>query len=110
MIQTDLIKGSLKTIVLKLLKGAQNCLSAVKVEDADRRLRYAGGLRYRDAVDGAIRGISTRLSRNGDKLRACLPVLRAYEDEAQAAFEVFFPQLIEATSAMRTTLWAESAP
>ena len=71
---------------------------------------WLGNYRHRDAVDGAIRGISTRLSRNGDKLRACLPVLRAYEDEAQAAFEVFFPQLIEATSAMRTTLWAESAP
>lgn len=70
---------------------------------------WLGNYRHRDAVDGTIRGISTRLSRNGDKLRACLPMLRAHEAEADAAFDVFFPDLIEVTAAMRATIHAESA-
>ncbi len=68
---------------------------------------WLGGYRHRDAVDGVIRGISTRLSRNGDRLRACLPVLRDYESEADAAFEAFFPDLMEATTTMRAALHAE---
>ena len=65
---------------------------------------WLGSYRHRDSVDGAIRGISTRLSRSGDKLRACLPVLRAHEAEVDAAFKVFFPELIEATSTMRAAI------
>ncbi len=69
---------------------------------------WLGNYRHRDAVDGTIRGISTRLSRNGDKLRACLPILRAHEAEADAAFDVFFPELIEATATMRAAIQAET--
>ena len=69
---------------------------------------WLGNYRQRESVDGAIRGISTRLSRNGDKLRACLPVLREREDEVHAAFDGFFPELIEATSAMRSIIITES--
>lgn len=65
---------------------------------------WLGSYRHRDSVDGAIRGISTRLTRNGDKLRACLPVMRKVEPEAEAAFSVFFPALIDATIAMRNTI------
>ena len=51
-------------------------------------------------MDRAVRGISTRLSRNGDKLVACLDVLRANEAAAQAAFEAFFPALVQAAGVM----------
>lgn len=70
---------------------------------------WLGSYRHRETVDSAIRGISTRLSRNGDKLRACLPVLHADEANADAAFEAFFPELIEATSLMRADLHIETA-
>lgn len=56
---------------------------------------WLAGYRQRERVDGVVRGISTRLSRNGDALRACLPLLRMREAEADAAFETFFPQLID---------------
>ncbi|MBE2211951.1 MAG: DUF479 domain-containing protein [Xanthomonadaceae bacterium] len=69
---------------------------------------WLGSYRERDSVDSAIRGISMRLSRNGDKLRACLPVLRTHEAEVDAAFEVFFPELIEATAAMRAVIRDEA--
>ncbi|WP_449447362.1 acyl carrier protein phosphodiesterase [Thermomonas brevis] len=61
---------------------------------------WLGSYAQRDSVDRAVRGISTRLSRNGDKLVACLGVLRANEDAAQAAFEAFFPELLQAAGAM----------
>ena len=70
---------------------------------------WLGSYRHRETVDSAIRGISTRLSRNGDKLRACLPVLHADEANADAAFEAFFPELIKATSLMRADLHNEAA-
>lgn len=65
---------------------------------------WLGSYRRRDSVDGAIRGISARLSRNGEKLRACLPLLREREPDIEAVFERFFPELIEATHAMRATI------
>ena len=68
---------------------------------------WLGSYRHRDAVDGAIRGISTRLSRNGDKFRACLPVLRANEAQAQAAFEQFLPALVTPTTVMRSAFHDE---
>lgn len=71
---------------------------------------WLGSYRHRDTVDGAIRGISTRLSRKGEMLRACLPVLREHEADADAAFEVFFPDLMEATIAMRAAIHAEAQP
>ena len=61
---------------------------------------WLGSYAQRDSVDRAVRGISTRLSRNGDKLVACLDVLRANEAAAQAAFEAFFPALVQAAGVM----------
>lgn len=62
---------------------------------------WLGSYRARSSVDNVVRGISTRLSRNGERLLACLPVLAANEAEVDAAFEIFFPALIEASHAMR---------
>ena len=62
---------------------------------------WLGSYAQRGNVDHAVRGIATRLSRNGDKLVACLDVLRAEEAQADAAFEAFFPELIHASARMR---------
>ena len=62
---------------------------------------WLGSYRERGNVDLAVRGIATRLSRNGDKLVACLDVLRAEEAQVDAAFEAFFPELIHASARMR---------
>lgn len=50
----------------------------------------------RDSVDRALRGIATRLSRNGDRLVACLPVIRREQAALDATFAAFFPDLIAA--------------
>ena len=63
---------------------------------------WLGSYRERGNVDHAVRGIATRLSRNGDKLIACLDVLRVRDAEIDAAFELFFPDLIESAARMRT--------
>ncbi len=63
---------------------------------------WLGAYARRESVDAAVRGISTRLSRNGDRLLACLEVLRAHEADAQATFEAFFPQLMVAAAGMRS--------
>lgn len=62
---------------------------------------WLGSYARRESVDAAVRGISTRLSRNGDRLLACLEVLHANEGAAQATFETFFPDLIAAAGALR---------
>ena len=62
---------------------------------------WLGGYADRDGVDGVVRGISSRLSRNADKLVDCLPILRTHEREIDAAFERFFPELIAAAEGMR---------
>ena len=49
----------------------------------------------------AVHGIATRLSRNGGKLVGCLEVLRANEAAVDGAFEVFFPDLINAAQRLR---------
>lgn len=54
---------------------------------------WLGSYRQRDAVDLAVARIATRLSRNGDKLVACLSILRANEPAVQAGFDTFFPEL-----------------
>ncbi|KAA2285079.1 ACP phosphodiesterase [Arenimonas fontis] len=54
---------------------------------------WLGSYRRRESVDQALRRIATRLSRNGDKLVACLPILRAHEPAVQAGFDTFFPEL-----------------
>lgn len=64
---------------------------------------WLGSYAQRNSVDTAIRGISARLSRNGDKLIACLDVLRAHEPAVQAAFEALFPALQQAAAAMLAT-------
>lgn len=62
---------------------------------------WLGSYAQRGNVDHAVRGIATRLSRNGDKLVACLDVLRVKEAEIDIAFEAFFPDLVRAAAAMR---------
>ena len=62
---------------------------------------WLGSYVQRGNVDHAVRGIATRLSRNGDKLVACLDVLRVEEARIEAAFEAFFPDLVDAAAAMR---------
>lgn len=62
---------------------------------------WLGSYASRDSVDRAVRGIATRLSRNGDKLVACLGVLRARETDIDIAFEAFFPELVHAAARMR---------
>lgn len=63
---------------------------------------WLGSYAERPSVDHAVRGIATRLSRNGDRLVACLDVLRIHEVQIDAAFEAFFPDLIESAARMRT--------
>ena len=62
---------------------------------------WLGSYRQRASVDRAVRGIATRLSRNGDRLVACLSVLREQEAEVDAVFGAFFPELVEAASRMQ---------
>ena len=62
---------------------------------------WLGSYVQRGNVDHAVRGIATRLSRNGDKLVACLDVLRVEEARIEAAFEALFPDLVDAAAAMR---------
>ena len=62
---------------------------------------WLGSYVQRGNVDHAVRGIATRLSRNGDKLVPCLDVLRVEEARIEAAFEAFFPDLVDAAAAMR---------
>ncbi|RYF71053.1 MAG: DUF479 domain-containing protein [Comamonadaceae bacterium] len=62
---------------------------------------WLGSYAQRGNVDHAVRGIATRLSRNGDKLVACLDVLRVKEAQVDAGFEAFFPDLVDAAARMR---------
>lgn len=61
---------------------------------------WLGSYVHRRSLDGVVYGISRRLSRDRDKLLACLPVLRAHEAQVDAAFDRFFPQLVAAAEAM----------
>ena len=62
---------------------------------------WLGSYVQRGNVDHAVRGIATRLSRNGDRLVACLEDLRRHEAEIAAGFELFFPQLAAYASSLR---------
>ena len=62
---------------------------------------WLGSYRRRDSVDLAVTRIATRLSRNGDRLVACLEDLRRHEAEIAAGFELFFPQLAAYASSLR---------
>ena len=70
---------------------------------------WLGSYRQRRTVDAAVRGIATRLSRNGERLIACLDVLRANETAVDAAFEAFFPDLIAAAERLRIDPQADAA-
>ena len=65
---------------------------------------WLGSYAQRGNVDHAVRGIATRLSRNGERLVECLGVLRAHEAAVDAAFEAFFPDLLRAAARMRSEL------
>ena len=54
---------------------------------------WLGSYRDRDSIDQAVRRIATRLSRNGDKLVQCIPILREHERTVDRRFEEFFPEL-----------------
>ena len=62
---------------------------------------WLGSYAHRANVDHAVRGIATRLSRNGERLVACLDLLHRQEASVDAGFEVFFPDLVDAAAAMR---------
>lgn len=62
---------------------------------------WLGAYRDRANVDHAVRGIATRLSRHGERLVECLPLLRDHETAIDAAFERFFPNLIAAVPRLR---------
>ena len=62
---------------------------------------WLGSYRQRDSVDLAVTRIATRLSRNGDRLVACLEDLRRHETEIAAGFDLFFPQLAAYASSLR---------
>ena len=62
---------------------------------------WLGSYRQRGNVDAAVRGIATRLSRHGERLVECLPLLRARETELDPAFERFFPQLVAEVPRLR---------
>jgi len=62
---------------------------------------WLGSYRERDSVDGVVRGIATRLSRHGERLVECLPLLRVHETAIDSAFERFFPDLVAETPRLR---------
>ncbi|MFY2763156.1 ACP phosphodiesterase [Arenimonas sp. MALMAid1274] len=71
---------------------------------------WFGMYRRRENVDAAVTRIATRLSRNGDKLVACLPILRAHEAEVASGFQPFFRDLVAYSAQARTVLEANAAP
>ena len=64
---------------------------------------WLGAYRDRDNVDFAVQRIATRLSRNGDKLIACLPILRQHETQVAQHFDDFFPELLAYVAQQRAT-------
>lgn len=60
---------------------------------------WLGSYRQRHSVDRAVRGIATRLSRNGDRLVACLEVLHRERPALETAFLTLFPDLVTASGA-----------
>lgn len=62
---------------------------------------WLGSYADREIVDRAVARIATRLSRNGDKLVACLDDLRLHEGAVDAAFDAFFPDLVAFVAADR---------
>ena len=85
--------------VYRVLERHQGQLPARLVGIAPRMAAqdWLGSYARRDSVDHALRGIAKRLSRNGDRLVACLDVLRREQTAVDASFEDFFPELVAAT-------------
>lgn len=54
---------------------------------------WLGSYRHREVVDRAVTGIATRLSRKGERLVDCLPILRNHEPDIEQRFQTFFPSL-----------------
>jgi acyl carrier protein phosphodiesterase len=67
---------------------------------------WLGSYRHRANVDRAVTRIATRLSRNGDKLVACLDDLRRHEAAVAAAFAAFFPDLLVFVAGQRKGILA----
>lgn len=65
---------------------------------------WLGSYRRRESVDLAVTRIATRLSRNGDRLVACLDDLRLHEAHIAAGFGEFFPRLQAYTVQARAAL------
>lgn len=64
---------------------------------------WLGSYRGRDSIDHAVRRIATRLSRNGDKLVQCIPLLREHEAAVERRFEDFFPDLVAYADSQRAS-------
>ena len=62
-------------------------LPAMAAED------WLGGYRRRAQVDVVVRRLARRLSRQGERLLACLPLLKAQEAAIDRGFDAFFPAL-----------------
>lgn len=62
---------------------------------------WLGSYRERASVDHAVRRIATRLSRNGNKLVACLEDLRMHEPAIERGFDALLSDLIARTVALR---------
>ncbi|WP_374012960.1 ACP phosphodiesterase [Pseudoxanthomonas koreensis] len=67
---------------------------------------WLGSYRQRHNVDRAVARIATRLSRNGERLVACLDDLARHEAAIAAGFEAFFPQLQDYVAQLRPSLEA----
>jgi len=65
---------------------------------------WLGSYRERATVDHAVRRIATRLSRNGDKLVACLEDLRIHEPAIERGFEALLSDLISQAADLRSSL------
>jgi acyl carrier protein phosphodiesterase len=65
---------------------------------------WLGSYRARATVDLAVERIARRLSRRGDQLVACLPILRAHEAQAESSFARFFPALVSYAAQARAEL------
>ena len=62
---------------------------------------WLGSYRERAIVDHAVSRIATRLSRNGDKLIACLEDLRIHEAAIESGFEALLSDLVSYAADLR---------
>lgn len=63
---------------------------------------WFGSYRERDNVDFAVQRIATRLTRKGDALIDCLPLLRQHEAAIARQFDAFFPDLVAEVERLRS--------